>query len=73
VLSRFEGFPTKKLEALRMSAALYNKLHSILTELQNWKIVPPMAQQLDKVEKYFSKVIQNHQIHFTHCKFISKF
>ncbi|QCD84315.1 hypothetical protein DEO72_LG2g4667 [Vigna unguiculata] len=56
VLSRFEGFPTKKLEALRMSAALYNKLHSILTELQNWKIVPPMAQQLDKVEKYFSKI-----------------
>ncbi|WVZ25873.1 hypothetical protein V8G54_004417 [Vigna mungo] len=56
VLSRFEGFPTKKLEALRMSAALYNKLHSILTELQNWKIVPPMAQQLDKVERYFSKI-----------------
>ncbi|XP_068466950.1 uncharacterized protein At4g04980-like isoform X2 [Phaseolus vulgaris] len=56
VLSRFEGFPTKKLEALRMSAALYNKLYSILTELQNWKIVPPMAQQLDKVERYFSKI-----------------
>ncbi|CAJ1936398.1 unnamed protein product [Sphenostylis stenocarpa] len=56
VLSRFEGFPTKKLEALRMAAALYNKLYSILTELQNWKVEPPMTQQLDKVERYFSKI-----------------
>jgi len=58
VLSRFEGFPTKKLEALRMAAALYNKLDSILTELQNWKIVPPLGQQLEKIERYFTKVIK---------------
>ncbi|XP_027348356.1 uncharacterized protein At4g04980-like [Abrus precatorius] len=56
VLSRFEGFPTKKLEAIRMSTALYNKLDSILTELQNWKIVPPMGQLLDKIERYFNKI-----------------
>ncbi|RDX90615.1 hypothetical protein CR513_27501, partial [Mucuna pruriens] len=56
VLSRFEGFPTKKLEALRMAAALYKKLHSILTELENWKVMPPIVQQLDKVERYFSKI-----------------
>lgn len=56
VLSRFEGFPTKKLEAMRMAAALCNKLNSLLTELQNWKIVPPLGQQLDKVDRYFSKI-----------------
>lgn len=56
VLSRFEGFPTKKLEALRMAAALYNKLDSILTELQNWNLVAPLGQQLDKVERYFNKI-----------------
>ncbi|KAL2341927.1 hypothetical protein Fmac_009867 [Flemingia macrophylla] len=56
VLSRFEGFPTKKLEAIRMAAALYPKLDSILTELQNWKIVIPVGQFLDKVERYFNKI-----------------
>ncbi|KAF7840247.1 uncharacterized protein G2W53_002545 [Senna tora] len=56
VLSRFEGFPTKKLEAIRTAAALFNKLNSILTELQNWNVVPPLAQLLDKVERYFNKI-----------------
>ncbi|OIW10425.1 hypothetical protein TanjilG_24985 [Lupinus angustifolius] len=56
VLSRFEGFPTKKLEAIRMAAALYNKLNSIFTELQNWKVVTPVGQLLDKVERYFNKI-----------------
>ncbi|CAL0331407.1 unnamed protein product [Lupinus luteus] len=56
VLSRFEGFPTKKLEAVRMAAALYNKLDSIFTELHNWKVVPPVGQLLDKVEHYFNKI-----------------
>ncbi|KAK7362891.1 hypothetical protein VNO77_05016 [Canavalia gladiata] len=56
VLSRFEGFPTKKLEALRMASSLCIKLDSILTELQNWKIVPPTGQCLDKVERYFNKI-----------------
>ncbi|XP_045820949.1 uncharacterized protein At4g04980-like [Trifolium pratense] len=56
VLSRFEGFPTKKLEAIRMAAALYNKLNSILSELQNWKVVTPIVQHLEKVERYFNKI-----------------
>ncbi|KAE9607198.1 hypothetical protein Lalb_Chr09g0327531 [Lupinus albus] len=56
VLSRFEGFPTKKLEAVRMAAALYNKLDSIFTELHNWNVVPPVGQLLDKVEHYFNKI-----------------
>ncbi|TKY71664.1 hypothetical protein E2542_SST00396 [Spatholobus suberectus] len=56
VLSRFEGFPSKKLEAIRMAAALCRRLDSILTELQNWKIVTPVGQFLDKVERYFNKV-----------------
>lgn len=39
-----------------MAAALYKKLDSILTELQNWKVETPMGQFLDKVERYFNKV-----------------
>jgi hypothetical protein len=59
VLSRFEGFPSKKLEAIRMAAALFNKLDSILNELQNVNIVTPVTQVLDKIERYFNKVIHN--------------
>ncbi|KDO75856.1 hypothetical protein CISIN_1g040520mg [Citrus sinensis] len=55
VLARFEGFPSKKLEALRMAAALYSKLDAMSNELQNWKIVAPLGQLLDKVERYFNK------------------
>jgi len=56
VLARFEGFPTKKLESLRIAAALYIKLEGIVTTLQNWKIMSPLNQLLDKVESYFNKV-----------------
>ncbi|XVF25847.1 hypothetical protein REPUB_Repub13aG0249200 [Reevesia pubescens] len=56
VLARFEGFPTKKLEALRTASVLYSKLESMITELKKWKIEPPLAQLLDKVERYFNKI-----------------
>ncbi|XP_021740525.1 uncharacterized protein At4g04980-like [Chenopodium quinoa] len=56
VLARFEGFPGKKLDALRMAAVLYKKLSATLSELHNWKIESPLAQLLDKVEKYFNKI-----------------
>lgn len=56
VLVRFEGFPTKKLEALRMAAVLYSKLNSVVTNLEGWKVVAPLGQQLDKVESYFNKI-----------------
>lgn len=56
VLARFEGFPTKKLESLRTAAALYTKLNSIIVELHNYKIVPPLGKLLDKVECYFTKI-----------------
>ncbi|XP_047159784.1 uncharacterized protein At4g04980-like [Vigna umbellata] len=56
VLSRFEGFPSKKLEAIRMATALYLRLDSILAELQNWNIVTPVRQFLDKSERYFNKI-----------------
>ncbi|CAH8390268.1 unnamed protein product [Eruca vesicaria subsp. sativa] len=56
VLARCEGFPQKKLEAIRMAAALYSKLHGMITELRNWKIEPPLNQLLDKVERYFTKI-----------------
>ncbi|KAI9093189.1 hypothetical protein K1719_027203 [Acacia pycnantha] len=56
VLSRFEGFPMKKLESLRAAAALYLKLNGIRTDLRNWKITPPVYQLLTKVESYFNKI-----------------
>ncbi|KAJ9136200.1 hypothetical protein P3X46_033301 [Hevea brasiliensis] len=56
VLAKFEGFPQKKLEALRIAAALYTKLNGILSELQNWNIVTPLGQLLDKTERYFNKI-----------------
>jgi hypothetical protein len=56
VLARFEGFPTKKLESLRTATALYSKLEGIATTLENWKVMPPLGQLLDKVDSYFNKV-----------------
>ncbi|KAI3456296.1 hypothetical protein Pfo_012959 [Paulownia fortunei] len=56
VLARFEDFPCKKLEALRMAAALYSKLDSIASTLKNWPIISPVGQLLDKAEGYFNKI-----------------
>ncbi|KAK9051728.1 hypothetical protein SSX86_028356 [Deinandra increscens subsp. villosa] len=56
VLARFEDFPGKKLEGLRMAAALYAKLDAIVTTLQNRKIESPVNQLIDKVENYFNKI-----------------
>ncbi|CAA3012746.1 uncharacterized protein LOC111370642 [Olea europaea subsp. europaea] len=56
VLARFEDFPQKKLEALRMAAALYSKLDSTVNTLQNWPVVPPVGQLIDKAESYFNKI-----------------
>uniref|UniRef100_A0A7N0V2S1 Hydroxyproline-rich glycoprotein family protein n=1 Tax=Kalanchoe fedtschenkoi TaxID=63787 RepID=A0A7N0V2S1_KALFE len=56
VLARFEGFPTKKLECMRMAAALFLKLDTIHTTIANWKIVPPTSQLLVKVDTYFTKI-----------------
>ncbi|KAJ4843772.1 hypothetical protein Tsubulata_017397 [Turnera subulata] len=56
VLGRFEGFPQKKLEALRTAAALSKKLNGMLTELQEWKIEPPLGKLLDKAERHFNKI-----------------
>ncbi|CAI0468553.1 unnamed protein product [Linum tenue] len=55
VLSRFEGFPEKKLEAVRSAAALYCKLKGIVTDLQTWKIESPLDRLLDRIERYFNK------------------
>ncbi|CAH2071676.1 unnamed protein product [Thlaspi arvense] len=55
VLARFEGFPEKKLEAIRTAGALYKKLDGILVELKNWKMEPPLNDLLDKIERYFNK------------------
>lgn len=67
MLARFEDFPSKKLEAVRMATALYTKLEGIITTLQNWKIVSPLNQLLDKVENYFTKVSLGFVDHKLHC------
>ncbi|CAD6241824.1 unnamed protein product [Miscanthus lutarioriparius] len=57
VLARFEGFPSKKLEALRTAAALYSKLDGAASRLKCWKLTAgPVSPQLDRVESYFNKV-----------------
>lgn len=56
VLARFEDFPGKKLEALRMASALYSKLDAMVKTLQNWKIEAPLSQLLDKSEAYVNKI-----------------
>jgi len=47
-----------------MATALYLRLDSILTELQNWNIVTPVGQFLDKAERYFNKVILNLLVYY---------
>ncbi|CAL5336707.1 unnamed protein product [Camellia sinensis] len=56
VLARFEGFPSKKLESVRTATALYKRLETIITNLENWKVDPPLSKLLDKVECYFNKI-----------------
>nr|XP_027060952.1 uncharacterized protein At4g04980-like [Coffea arabica] len=56
VLARFEDFPTKKLESLRIAAALHSKLEGIAFTLEHWKTEPPVEMMLDKVERYFNKI-----------------
>ncbi|KAG8072817.1 hypothetical protein GUJ93_ZPchr0006g43012 [Zizania palustris] len=57
VLARFEDFPSKKLETLRMAAALYSKLDGVVSTLKGWKLqAAPVSPQLDRLEAYFNKV-----------------
>ncbi|KAH1114662.1 hypothetical protein J1N35_008040 [Gossypium stocksii] len=56
ITKKIEDFPTKKLEALRTSSTLYSKLESIIKELKNLKIEPPLPQLLDKVSRSFTKI-----------------
>ncbi|CAN6245706.1 unnamed protein product [Urochloa humidicola] len=56
VLARFEGFPSKKLDSLRMAAALYSKLDGTLSKLKGWKVAAPVSKQLDRVEGCFNKI-----------------
>ncbi|KAL5211761.1 hypothetical protein ABZP36_022608 [Zizania latifolia] len=57
VLARFESFPSKKLETLRMAAALYSKLDGVVSTLKGWKLqAAPVSPQLDRLEAYFNKI-----------------
>lgn len=51
-----------KLESLRAAAALYLKLETFATELQSWKIAPPLGGLLDQIERYFSKVQESWEL-----------
>ncbi|CAL9130183.1 unnamed protein product [Musa textilis] len=62
VLARFEGFPSKKLETVRMAAALYMKLESVVATLKGWSLAAPIAQQLAKVECYFNKIKEGMEV-----------
>ncbi|PKA55226.1 Uncharacterized protein AXF42_Ash003863 [Apostasia shenzhenica] len=65
VLARFEDFPYKKLETIRVAAALYVKLDGILATLKSWKMVHPISKQLDKIESYFCKTKE--EVDATEC------
>nr|XP_034595176.1 uncharacterized protein At4g04980-like [Setaria viridis] len=54
--AQFEGFPCKKLDSLRMAAALYSKLDGAVSKLKGWKLAAPVSKQLDRVEGYFNKI-----------------
>ncbi|XP_022684694.1 uncharacterized protein At4g04980-like [Setaria italica] len=54
--AQFEGFPCKKLDSLRMAAALYSKLDGTVSKLKGWKLAAPVSKQLDRVEGYFNKI-----------------
>ncbi|CAL4885870.1 unnamed protein product [Urochloa decumbens] len=56
VLTRFEGFPSKKLDSLRMASALYSKLDGAVSKLKGWKVAAPVSKQLDRVEGCFNKI-----------------
>ncbi|XP_073009416.1 uncharacterized protein At4g04980-like isoform X2 [Typha latifolia] len=59
VLARFEGFPSKKLETIRMAAELHLKLDTIIMTLKNWKLMPPVVRQLDKVKEEVDVIERN--------------
>ncbi|GMN57108.1 hypothetical protein TIFTF001_026224 [Ficus carica] len=55
-MSELVKFHKHKLETLRTASALYLKLEETVKTLQNWKVVPPLGQLLDKVEAFFNKI-----------------
>jgi len=55
VIDRFEGFPRKKLEAVRMAGSINNKLNGIITELRDWKFESPLDEHLQRVESYITR------------------
>uniref|UniRef100_A0A0E0K6I7 Uncharacterized protein n=1 Tax=Oryza punctata TaxID=4537 RepID=A0A0E0K6I7_ORYPU len=60
----FEGFPSKKLETLRMAAALYSKLDGVVAMLKGWKLqaAAPVSPQLDMEEE--TKRFVSDNVHF---------
>eukprot|EP00249_Psilotum_nudum_P001753 c14414_g1_i1 orf=1010-3172(+) len=55
VLARFEGFPSKKLGTIRMAAAIYSRLRSLLDQIERWRVEPPAYNQVEKITLFFNK------------------
>eukprot|EP00899_Mesostigma_viride_P021569 jgi/Mesvir1/29413/Mv22999-RA.1 len=55
VLSHFEGFPSKKLDILRMGAATHEKLVSLCEEMDTWTVQGQVEEQLDRIGPFFDK------------------
>ncbi|KAI5066848.1 hypothetical protein GOP47_0017376 [Adiantum capillus-veneris] len=56
VLARFEGFPIKKLETVRAASSLFLRMSSLAHQIENWRVEPPMSENLDKITNFFEKV-----------------
>lgn len=56
VLARFEGFPSRKLETIRMAASLHLRLAGMRRDLEQWKVTGGAYEELERAIKYFDKV-----------------
>jgi DNA repair exonuclease SbcCD ATPase subunit len=56
VLARFEGFPSRKLETIRMAASLHSRLAGMRRDLEQWKVTGGAYEELERAIKYFDKV-----------------
>ncbi|GAQ86624.1 hypothetical protein KFL_003000170 [Klebsormidium nitens] len=56
VLARFEGFPSRKLETIRMAASLHSRLAGTAKDLEQWKVAGGAYEELERAIKYFDKM-----------------
>lgn len=60
MLQRFEGFPSKKLEMVRMAAAYHGRMHALVQQLGVWEISSApgwsATDEIARAEKFLEKV-----------------